>query len=182
MKTFVSFAAVFLVAGFVNCAEKQFKFEDCSQGKGIADIHQFVIAPDPISFSQNVTAWVDIDLNEDIPAGTQVKMKVYKVTNLFGFPVKLPAPCFAGIGSCNYEHCNFLKKFEVQGRPFYKEGAEYGCPITVGHYGAQNATVPMPELGGLIKFIASGEFRVEVKVVHKSRMLACAIFTGKARP
>lgn len=60
---------------------------------------RFIVSPDPISLSKNITISADLYLEENIPLDAVLKAKVYKVTTVFGVKIYLPAPCIRGSGS-----------------------------------------------------------------------------------
>ncbi|GFT30305.1 ML domain-containing protein, partial [Nephila pilipes] len=68
-------------------------------GEQILTIRKFKISPDPVQLSgKSITLSIDAQLHQDIPAGARMKIKVWKVSSIFGWKIYLPAPCLVSVG------------------------------------------------------------------------------------
>ncbi|GFT05126.1 ML domain-containing protein [Trichonephila clavipes] len=173
---------VFIIAYFA-AVQANITFENCHKGNdSVAVIRKLTVSPYPPSLSKNISATVDLELFKDLPDNILVKTNIYKVTGIFGIPV--PAPCFAGLGSCTQHYCKLFDKFREQACPFFPKSVECDCPVKANVYAGQNITIVPPSLGPIIKFIASGQFRIEARLIDKDtkKELFCYIFKGKATP
>ncbi|GIY40136.1 uncharacterized protein CDAR_307341 [Caerostris darwini] len=175
---------VLLTLACIGLTHAVITFESCMKKntEPIGIVRHFNVTPDPPSFSKNVTVNVDVELFKDIPDNALVKTNIYKVTGIFGIPI--PAPCILGLGSCTVPYCKFLEQFKDQACPFFPSGTPCDCPIKANKFTGQDVTIVPPNLGALIKFIASGQFRIEFRLLEKEtrKELMCYIFKGKALP
>ncbi|CAL1264368.1 unnamed protein product [Larinioides sclopetarius] len=178
-------AILVTLACIIGLTHAKITYENCLK-KGvepIAEVRHFEVSPDPPSFSKNVTVTLDAELFKDLPENLMIKLNIYKVTGIFGIPI--PAPCLGGVGSCTTPYCKFFEKFEEQLCPFFPADGTCDCDIKAGLYGKkQKITIVPPNLGPLIKFIASGNFRIELRFVDKDtkKESLCYVFKGKALP
>ncbi|XP_015924846.2 ganglioside GM2 activator [Parasteatoda tepidariorum] len=186
MAIYIYFLTLFIATLYQKtAATDKFIFEDCSKGyKSIVTIDNFSLKPDPISLSRNITVSGNIILHEDVPDGALVKAKFYKVKHLFGVAVSIPVPCVFGYGSCTNEHCKYMSGTKEQICPFFPTGEKCDCPLKANSYSASNIIMAPPDLGPLVKYLASGHFKFEMRILTKkpSKEIACVYFTGKIVP
>ncbi|PRD23480.1 UNVERIFIED_CONTAM: hypothetical protein NCL1_46228 [Trichonephila clavipes] len=136
-------------------------FENCHKGDdSVAVIRKLTVSPYPPSLSKNISATVDLELFKDLPDNILVKTNIYK------------------------HYCKLFDKFREQACPFFPKSVECDCPVKANVYAGQNITIVPPSLGPIIKFIASGQFRIEARLIDKDtkKELFCYIFKGKATP
>ncbi|XP_035227122.1 ganglioside GM2 activator-like [Stegodyphus dumicola] len=178
---FIALICIFMM-GNPNILVNGVQYRDCLNGNGIARITNFNLLPNPLSFSKNITASLSVQLDQDIPPGTAIISKVYKITWFFG--LKVIAPCINNVGSCTEDHCAFLKKYGQQLCPFFPKDRECKCPIKAGSYSGNEVTIPMPDLGAILKWFASGKFQIEMRLrdINSRKDLACFEFTGEIKP
>ncbi|GBM51000.1 hypothetical protein AVEN_199769-1 [Araneus ventricosus] len=177
-------AILVTLACIIGLTHAKITYENCLKkgNEALAEVRHFEVSPDPPSFSKNVTVTLDAELFKDMPENLMIKMNIYKVTGIFGIPI--PAPCLLGVGSCTTPYCTFFERFKEQACPFFP-GDTCDCDIKAGLYGGnQKITIVPPNLGPLIKFVASGNFRIELRFVDKDtkKESLCYVFKGKALP
>ncbi|XP_071036778.1 uncharacterized protein [Parasteatoda tepidariorum] len=156
----------------------------CKTGKGyksIITVGKFSVKPEPISLSRNVTVSGNLILHKDIPEGALLKTKFYKVKYLLGLPISIPVPCVFGYGSCTVELCSYLNATREQTCPFFPTGEECECPVRANSYSVSKVVMQAPDIGPLGKYLASGHFTKEIRIVTKkaSKEIACISFSGK---
>ncbi|GBM91753.1 hypothetical protein AVEN_154656-1 [Araneus ventricosus] len=147
-------------------------YDKCGSGKQILTISKLQISPDPIHLSgKNALISVGGELHEDLPAGSRIHIKAWKVKRIFAWDIYLAAPCVVPVG-CNVEVCKFFEFFS--GQPM--------CPIKAQSYYGNAIEIVMPELGGFVKWFASGRFWIEVKITGpNNEQLSCYAIKGEAR-
>ncbi|GFS45120.1 ML domain-containing protein, partial [Nephila pilipes] len=52
-------------------------------------------------------------------------------------------------------YCKFFDKFKAQACPFFPKDVECECPIKANTFGGNQVTIVPPNLGPIIKFVAS---------------------------
>ncbi|CAL1264336.1 unnamed protein product [Larinioides sclopetarius] len=147
-------------------------YDKCGSEKQILTIRKLQISPDPIHLSgKNALISVDGTLHEDLPAGARIHIKAWKVKRIFAWDIYLNAPCVIPVG-CNVEACKFFEYFSGGPR----------CPLTAQSYVGDTIEIEMPELGGFIKWFASGRFWIEIKVTdQKNEQLSCYAIKGSEK-
>ncbi|KAF8792817.1 Diacylglycerol kinase iota like protein [Argiope bruennichi] len=145
----------------INCSEKQ-----------IINVRKLKITPYPVRLSENYAkVSFDLQVKEEIPTASRVHLRAWKIKRIFFIDVRLPAPCMLPIG-CDVEHCKFFKHFNP---PF-------SCPVKAQVIKSDNLSIEMPELGGFVKWFASGRFQVEMKIIGpNSEQLSCYSVQGEAK-
>ncbi|XP_042898380.1 uncharacterized protein [Parasteatoda tepidariorum] len=180
--TLIIYSIAFLIAIISQNSDATdvFEFQDCSNGKGIANFSNLSVNPHPIPLSDIINISADITLHQDIPDGAVIKTNLYKVTSLFGFTINIPILCIGGYGSCSTEHCEYLNTMEIV-CPFFPGDEKCGCPVKANRYRGYNVPVRIPEIGSILKALARGHFKYELRIVtkEKAKELICISITGK---
>ncbi|GIY22555.1 hypothetical protein CEXT_780381 [Caerostris extrusa] len=129
------------------------------------------MTPDPIRLSaKQIEVTAEGEIQEDIPSGARIQVKIWKVIPFFGW--KLPAPfCVLPMG-CDVEHCSFLDKFSQP----ETNSTQSVCPVEAQTFNSTR-TIDMPSLGGLTKFLVS----VKVVVFFSFTSFRNLVHVGEAQ-
>merc|ERR1712121_391859 len=119
-----------------------------------------------IATGEDITLNVQITLNEPIPAGATVSLKI-KREGL----IPIPIPCLPigdiHIGSCDYTGDELLAAGSDFLCPdYFPDGQECMLPLNPGFYGsADSLTVTLPEIPGvLVDLLAAGTYYADATV------------------
>ncbi|XP_055939819.1 uncharacterized protein LOC129969322 [Argiope bruennichi] len=169
MKTYFIFLSLCFIDGSIVQA---IIYEKCGSEKQIINVRKLKITPYPVRLSENYAkVSFDLQVKEEIPTASRVHLRAWKIKRIFFIDVRLPAPCMLPIG-CDVEHCKFFKHFNP---PF-------SCPVKAQVIKSDNLSIEMPELGGFVKWFASGRFQVEMKIIGpNSEQLSCYSVQGEAK-
>ncbi|XP_059153257.1 ganglioside GM2 activator-like [Physella acuta] len=146
---------------------KTFKYNNCGDPtKDLADLTQFVLGPDPLSFPGplDVSFSVSIKATLDTPIKADVTLSK-KVGDAW-----LKIPCVGLIGSCTYQDvCQYLGLITQCPDPFVSAGIPCQCPFSQGTY-----TLPTAEFDVEVAIFPSGDYHAIANLTHNTNSIACA--------
>merc|ERR1711994_2590 len=159
-------------------------WEWCGDGRPI-DIPQLTVEPYPVVVADGakITAQITIEILEDIPVGTQIKVKIVKEGLI---PLTLPCittPAGHHLGSCEYDGdylLDFAKdalcgdKYTPGG--YFPDGQACKLPLAPGTYGGKDPmTITLPALPDMILPFVHGKFHAELVAEHEDgSQIGCA--------
>merc|ERR1711915_50126 len=169
MKTALILLAAIAAASAKSLDVRVFEYGFCAGAAEPLSIDVLTVEPDPIVLATGaeILLQVLLTLNEDIPVGAQLKVKLQK-----DGLINIPIPCIdAGegisIGSCDYDAQGVLDTIgEAICPTYFPEGQECMLPLRPGQYGGQEPlSIILPELPStIIDLIGSGTFEASVTV------------------
>merc|ERR1711920_64597 len=168
------FAALLACAAMVSA--RNLKLDELEVGfcdganSDVLSLDNISVEPFPlvIATGADITLNVQITLNEPVPAGATVSLKIHRE----GL-IPIPIPCLPigdiSIGSCTYDGDELLASASDFLCPTYvPEGQELSLPLNPGSYGsADSLTVTLPEIPGiLVDLLASGTYYADATVKY----------------
>merc|ERR1719369_1796119 len=126
--------------------------------------------------AETITLSVQLTLNEPIPVGAQVSLKIKKE----GL-IDVPFPCLEidglHIGSCDYDGDHLLELgAEALCPTYFPDGQECALPLNPGTYGGDPPIVlTLPEIPAIIaELLASGTYYAEATIsLADGTQMAC---------
>ncbi|XP_055938348.1 uncharacterized protein LOC129968469 [Argiope bruennichi] len=140
-------------------------------GKQIINIRKLKIVPDPIQLdARRANISFDVQIEEDIPPLSKVHLKVWKIRSFLGFEWKHSTPCLFPSG-CDVELCSFVQSLSLNVTL---------CPVKAQGLQNDGLSFEIPELGGFVRWFASGRYGVEMKISGpNSEQLSCYSLKGE---
>lgn len=149
-----------------------FQYEDCGDpAQNTITIHHLSIDPSPAIIPGELKVGARIEVKEDIPSGSIVKLRI--VRRITKWNIDIPLPCLGNVGSCDVEACRFLDGHLDRACPFFPKGQPCQCPIIAGEYQGTDITVPFPDFGPLLNQLVAGSYSFKFEVKHADRQLVC---------
>merc|ERR1712234_9228 len=169
MKIFLVLACLALAsAKHVHVKIDQLEYGFCDGSAEPASIDNASVEPFPIvvATDETITLSVQITLNEVVPAGAQVSLKIKKEGLI---PVPIPCLEIEGlhIGSCDYDGDHLLELgAEALCPTYFPDGQECALPLNPGTYGGDPPIVlTLPEIPAIIaELLASGTYYAEATI------------------
>jgi len=157
----------------------QLEYGFCDGSAEPAAIDTATVEPFPIvvATGETITLSVQITLNEVVPAGAQVSLKIKKEGLI---PVPIPCLEIDGlhIGSCDYDGDHLLELgAETLCPDYFPDGQECMLPLSPGVYGGGEPLVlgPLPEIPPIIgDLLASGTYYADATItLADGTQMAC---------
>ncbi|XP_060601063.1 ganglioside GM2 activator-like isoform X1 [Ruditapes philippinarum] len=171
---------VFLCALSTSFAVLHLKLVDCNHSPNkIVHFEHAHLSADPVHIPGPETGTIDVQVLQPI-AGNHFQLNVHVSKKvLFGY---VGVPCISNVGSCHYELCDLLS-----GRSFNNTNHcpneiltstpdfPCACPFKPGTYHLNPTTFIIPELAGVWKFLASGDYKAhaEIKDTSTNEIVGC---------
>merc|ERR1712168_659916 len=173
MKAFFSLLCLAIVAMAsarnVHVKIDQLEYGFCDGSAEPASIDALAVEPFPIVIAtgETITLTVEITLNEVVPVGAQVSLKIRKEG-----VIDIPFPCLTidglHIGSCDYDGDSLLEAGADTLCPtYFPDGQECKLPLKPGTYGGGDPLVlgPLPEIPSVIgDLLASGTYYADATI------------------
>merc|ERR1712212_73968 len=119
-----------------------------------------------IATGADITLNVQITLNEPIPAGATVSLKIKREGLI---PIPIPPIGDISIGSCDYDGDELIAAASDFLCPtYFPEGQECMLPLNPGFYGSTDSlTLTLPEIPGiLVDLLAAGTYYADATVKY----------------
>ncbi|XP_052808415.1 ganglioside GM2 activator-like [Mya arenaria] len=167
MELVVYFSALLSVAAAIL----HFQLEDCNNSPNkIVHLANAHLSKDPVHIPGPETGDVDLQILHPINGSYALNVHVQRKV-LFAF---IEVPCISNIGSCTYDLCDLLsgKYFDnpqhcpveiVSSTPNFP----CTCPFAAGNYHLNPTTFQIPEISGVLQWLAEGDYKVHVTVTNR---------------
>eukprot|EP00092_Neocalanus_flemingeri_P034340 GFUD01037347.1.p1 GENE.GFUD01037347.1~~GFUD01037347.1.p1 ORF type:complete len:183 (+),score=49.41 GFUD01037347.1:74-622(+) len=158
----------FLFISCVALASAQLEYGFCDGSAEPASIDMATVDPFPVVLAtgETVSLSVQLTLNEPIPVGAQVSLKIKKE----GI-IPIPFPCIEveglHLGSCDYDGDHLLEiGADALCPTYFPEGQECMLPLNPGVYGAgEPLVITFPEIPALIaELLATGTYYAQATI------------------
>merc|ERR1711872_192872 len=160
-----------------NIKVDQLEYGFCDGSAEPGSIDNASVEPFPIVLAtgETITLSVQLTLNEPIPVGTQVSLKIKKE----GL-IDIPFPCLEveglHIGSCDYDGDTLIAEgADAICGPYFPEGQACSLPLGPGMYGGEPPLVlTVPEIPSIIgDLLGSGTYYAEATLTTGGSTFAC---------
>jgi len=169
-----------LITGIV--CKQQFIIRDCAGDKeSIISLISGSVNPDPVAIPGVLGVTGSATVNFDFNRGN-LDLDVH-IERYVGF-LWVTVPCISDVGSCRYDACDVLHKaFNASGCPAELKANSIPCTcdtVTAGKYSLNDQKFKIPELSGLYSWLASGDYKVDLKLLDSTTKdeLACLHLEG----
>lgn len=123
----------------------------------------------------NSTINVHTRVSEDLPMDLVIKMDLQKVT-----PFPMTVPCLDGVGSCEYDICQYIENMADILCPAFPEYQPCGCPLLKGEFILEGVQTPVQDMGPILGAVMEGEYDATATLYaasDKDRILGCMKLT-----
>jgi len=185
MKVFAALLACAALASARNLKLDQLEYGFCDgANQDVLSLDNISVEPFPlvIATGESLTLSVAVTLNEPVPVGATVDLKIKKE----GL-IPIPIPCIPiddiSIGSCHYDGDALLASASDFLCPTYvPEGQECMLPLGPGSYGGGDPlVVVLPEIPGIIvDLLASGTYYADATVNYADGTQMTCIYIRRA--
>ncbi|XP_022291336.2 ganglioside GM2 activator-like [Crassostrea virginica] len=159
----MALSLVFLVVTLWSAEAKQLVYRDCNSSPNkIVHVDNAHLHPFPVVVPGDLTG--DIVINAPrLVEGNHYKLDVHIQKHaLFWITV----PCISNVGSCSYNLCELLGPNTTECAPQLRsQNLPCHCPFQPGTYTLHPATFQIPQMSGVWSWLASGDYRVDAKIV-----------------
>ncbi|KAL4233254.1 hypothetical protein ACF0H5_007938 [Mactra antiquata] len=149
------------------------QIRDCNNSPNkIIHFENAHLSADPVHIPGPETGDVDVQILQPV-SGNHYTLSAHIAKKiLFGY---VEVPCISGVGSCDYELCDLLSgknwnnthhcppEIDASSPDF-----PCSCPFQPGTYHLNPTTFIIPELAGLWKFLASGDYKAHATVTDRN--------------
>jgi len=161
-----------------------FQINSCSEGgsEDLLSLPSKSINPYPIKVPGDLTVSGQAVFHREARPG-DFKLELHiqrKVTFIW-----ITVPCIAEVGSCTYDACALLEENFGNGTSgcppqFVEQGLPCTCPVAPGQYVLDHAVFSIPEMSGVLSWLAEGDYKVEMKLVDNAsgQTIACQQLQG----
>lgn len=128
----------------------------------------------PVKVSLNATQ------SAEVPADSQVNIKIKKILNIFGNKLPVVVPCINGIGSCEASLCEIFKIHKKLVCTILEAaGHDCNCPSAPGVYNAAdiNYQLPFTLIPTAILSLGNGDYTLDMEITHNNKQIACLAMT-----
>ncbi|XP_052240796.1 ganglioside GM2 activator-like [Dreissena polymorpha] len=168
----------FVAALSLASATLKFQLHECHTQNPILHLSNPHLSADTVHIPGPETGDVDVQILR--PVDGSYTLDVHVQTHvLFGF---VDVPCISNLGSCSYDLCGILSGQQFNNThhcplEIAASSPDFpcACPFDAGNYHLNPTTFQIPELSGLLKWLASGDYKVHftIKNTRTSEVVAC---------
>ncbi|ESO89286.1 hypothetical protein LOTGIDRAFT_154383 [Lottia gigantea] len=139
----------------------------------------FKVTPDPVEIPGNLTVSGAVVFKEAISGNVSLELAINRSMGFFD----LTLPCINHLGSCKYDDvCTILDQGNASlgCAPQLKEnGFPCQCPFLNGTYDINHTIFVLPEVKGIWKQFAKGDYAISLKLVDEDagEILGCQELT-----
>ena len=114
-------------------------------------------------------------LSDDLPMDLVMFLDLQKITP---FPMKVP--CLDGVGSCEYDMCEYLVNMSEYLCPGFPDYQPCSCPLLKGDFILENVQTPVPDMGPILGAVMEGGYEATATLYGLSnpdKILGCMKMT-----
>ncbi|XP_071136763.1 neurogenic locus Notch protein-like [Mytilus edulis] len=151
------------------------KWSDCSIDRTGIVIDNFDVYPKPIKIPGNISVTLNSSISRRLPADSHYRLNVTIDKKLLNHWHAVP--CSKRVGTCVYDDvCEMMTEYfknHTCPKIVTDHGLTCSCPVNGISYFINSFTTQLNSIPSSWYFLAAGDFRVRVELLHGGYMIGC---------